>query len=241
MTKPAKIALGIGVAGLACAALAFAGTGMVRVAWAWTAGACAIACAAYVANRPGWLGKRDGRLTARALLLLPYLIAFRIAIELIRWRRGADAPTRIVPGLWVAGRIAARDLPPGATRVVDLVAEYAAPRAVRALPGYSGLPILDGGVAPDLDEYRRLVCALAAERGEILVHCDSGRGRAPTLAAAVLVARGLVASPADAVALVRRARPVAAPTRTDLVFLAAVCAALPAPRAADRPAAAPAG
>src|SRR5262249_61629388 len=94
------IALGIGVAGACCGVAAIASTGASRLAWAWTSGSCAVATAAYVANRPGWLGKHGGKLRPRAFLILPYLVAFRIACELIRWGRGPGAPTLGAPGPW---------------------------------------------------------------------------------------------------------------------------------------------
>ena len=222
MTKPTKIAVGIGAAGVTCALLAACATGPTRLLGSWTAGACAISCGAYLGNRPAWLGKRAGRLSWRALVVLPYLVAFRIAVALMRTWRGRDAPGRVAPGLWVGGRIAVDTVPPGATMIVDLVAEYGAPRRVRRHPGYRSLPVLDGGVPPHADAFLDLVQEIATARGEVLVHCDSGRGRAPTLAAAVLIARGLARDIEEAVARVAAARPVAAPTGSDLRFLAAV-------------------
>jgi hypothetical protein len=176
-----------------------------------------------VRNRPQWLGKRGGRVSPRALVVLPYLLAFRIACRLMGWWRGPDRPTRVAPRLWVGGRIGTATLPPGVTTVVDLVAEYGAARGIRGLAGYRSLPVLDGGFPADLDDAVALVCEVAAViTGDVLVHCDSGRGRAPTFAAAVLVARGLARDAGDALAIVRAERPVAAPTRSDLAFLAAV-------------------
>lgn len=219
VTKPNKIAAGIGAAGLVCGALAVASGGLARVLAVWTALACATACIAYVRNRPQWLGKRDGGPSVRALVLLPYLIAFRIACRLMRWWRGADRPTEVAPGIWVSGRIRARDLPRGVTRVVDLVAEYAADPVVRGLAGYRSLPVLDGGVPPDADAFVALVRELAEGPGEVLVHCDSGRGRAPTFAAALLVVRGLAPDVPSAFTVLRARRGVVAPTRSDLAFL----------------------
>lgn len=219
MTKPTKIGVGIGVAAACCLALGALGSGTTRVLWTWTACACVVAAAAYLLNRPAWLGKRDGRRSLRALPLLPYLLAFRIACALMRWWRGGDAPTLVAPGLWVAGRIDARTLPRSVAHVVDLVAEYPAPRAVRALSGYHGFPLLDGGFPPDERAFLAFVADLLAAGGDVLVHCDSGRGRAPTVAAAVLIARGMAHDPRAAVALIRARRPVAAPTRSDLAFL----------------------
>src|SRR5262249_38056050 len=101
MTKPGKIALGIAVAAFVTGAVAAASAGVVRVLAAWTTLACAVACAAYLVNRPGWLGKRDGRLSLGAVVVLPYLAAFGVACRLMRWWRPRDRPTRVAPGLWV--------------------------------------------------------------------------------------------------------------------------------------------
>jgi len=222
VTKPRKIAAGIGAAALVCAVLALGTSGAPRALAAWTAVACTIACLAYLLNRPHWLGKRAGVVSPRALPVWPYLVAFRVAcLAMARWR-GPDEPTRVAPGLWVGGRSTMANLPPEVTVVVDLVAEYAADREIRALPGYRSLPVLDGGVPGDVEAFAELVgeVAMAAAR-EVLVHCDSGRGRAPTFAAAVLIVRGQAADPAEAVAMLRARRPVVAPTRSDLLFLAA--------------------
>jgi hypothetical protein len=223
VTKPTMIALGIAVAGACCGVGATWSTGASRVAWAWTSGACAVATATYLANRPRWLGKHAGRLTLRALVVLPYLVAFRIACALMRWWRGPDAPTPVAPGLWVAGRLETGAFPAGVTHVVDLVAEYPAPRWVRGLPGYRNLPVLDGGQPPSTREFLDLVRELQDVTGGVLVHCDSGRGRAPTMAAAILIARGLAPDVDAALALVRARRRVASPTRSDVAFLEAVC------------------
>jgi hypothetical protein len=232
VTKPRKIAAGIAVGGVCCAALAAATTGPARVWWAWTAASCVVATAAYLANRPRWLGKRDGRLGLRALPVLPYLAAFGIAVAIMRWWRGPDAPARVAPGLWVGGRLSRATCPHGVTHVVDLVAEYPAPRWARRLPGYRNLPLLDGSHPPRIGEFLALVRELRDVRSDVLVHCDSGRGRAPTLAAALVIARGLAPDVDRAVALVRAGRPAAAPTRSDLAFLRE---ALPGLRELARP------
>src|SRR5262249_53267126 len=112
MTKPGKIALGIAVATIATGVAAAASAGIVRVLAAWTTLACAVASAAYVVNRPGWLGKRDGCLSFGAVVVLPYLAAFGVACRLMRWWRPPDRPTRVAPGLWVSGRVTSANVPP---------------------------------------------------------------------------------------------------------------------------------
>src|SRR5262245_30647130 len=219
VTKATKIALGIAVAGACCAALAITRHGGARVAWTWTAATCAVAAGAYVANRPAWLGKRAGGYGPWAFAMLPYLAAYRIASALARWWRGVDAPSLIVPGLWVGGRLDARTFPPGVTHVVDLVAEYPAPRWARALPGYRPLPIVDGGKPPAPERFVALARELRAVPGGVLVHCGSGPGRSPSTAPAVPTARGAAPDVRSAIATIRARRPVASPTRTDVAFL----------------------
>ena len=121
MTKPAKLALGIGLAALVFARAAAATIGLARFAFAWVALSCAIASFAYAWNRPDLFGKRGGRLArVNALLLLPYLLAFRIACRIMRdWRR-TPALSSVQPGLWVGGRIGAQLQALGIRTVWDL-------------------------------------------------------------------------------------------------------------------------
>jgi protein-tyrosine phosphatase len=219
VTKPTAIGVGVGVSAAGCLALAVVSSGVARAWWTWTTVACVVAATAYLRNAPGWLGKRDGRWSWRALVVLPYLVAFRIACNLMRWWRGGDEPTRVAPGVWVGGRIAG-PLPAGVTQVVDLVAEYPEQARIRALRGYRSMPTLDGGFPPSLADALALVDQLTAADGDVLVHCDSGRGRAPTFAAALLIARGHVDDVDAAIDLLRRARAVARPTSSDRTFLA---------------------
>ena len=63
--------------------------------------------------------------------------------------------------------------------------------------------------------------------GVILVHCDSGRGRAPTMAAAILWLRDVSRPTSNAaLSLVRERRPVSSPTQVDVAFLRTVSPAL---------------
>ena len=134
MTKPARIALGVAIAGGVCAGLGVQASGPLRaLAW-WTAASCIAMSIAYATNRPGIFGKSGGRLAPiRVLLLLPYLAAFRIASELYRWMRSAPAWEEVAPGLFVGARVDPDDLPPDLELVVDLTCEYAEPAPVREI------------------------------------------------------------------------------------------------------------
>jgi len=220
MTKPVKLALGIGGAGLVCAAI-----GLVLPApWSWllgwTALSCLLSAAAYRWNHPGVYGKRDGMLVWwRALPLLPFLLAFRISMLIRRAQQRGPDWHEVVPGLSVGARVDTPQLPAGLELVVDLTSEWPAPRRVRGLPGYRCLPVLDGSTPPDDERFLALLEEILAASGSVYVHCEEGRGRAPTLAAAVLIARGIAPDVPAALELVRKARPSACPTRTDQRFL----------------------
>ena len=61
MTKPRILAIAIAVAGLVAALAAGSAGGAGRWLLAWIAVSCAGVSVSYLANRPAWLGKRDGR------------------------------------------------------------------------------------------------------------------------------------------------------------------------------------
>lgn len=223
MTKPARLALGIGFAGVVCAALALAAHGAVAALLAWTAFACALAAAAYARNAPGVFGKRDGRLVWwRTLPTLPYLVAFWIGCALIRARRRLPVFDRVAPGLYVGGRIRGDELPDDVALIVDLTCEYSEPASLRERPGYRSLPVLDGHVPPDEEALLALLAEMDAAPGAVFVHCESGVGRAPTAAALLLMRRGVAPDPESALELVRKQRPGARPTRSDRALMVRV-------------------
>ena len=89
--------------------------------------------------------------------------------------------------------------------VVDLTAELPAAEAVRAREGYLCSPVLDG-TSPDAATLALLVARLRHLEG-VLVHCVAGHGRSATLAAALLIERGIARDVDEAEALMRRRRP----------------------------------
>ena len=179
----------------------------------WPAAAGGGVGLAYLTNRPGLLGKRaDGtRNPCAAALFLPYT-AYALAVWHL-WRVVDRVPARNDAGEFLT--LSRRPLPgelPGPddeplAAVLDLTAEFAARPAVRALPGYRCLPVLDAA-APDPAALHAAVLALAPpERGRILIHCANGRGRTGLAAAAWLLVHGFAATPGEAVARLKAARP----------------------------------
>jgi hypothetical protein len=231
MTKPAILALGIGFAG---ALLAGLGTGLHGpsrwLVW-WVALSCAMASAAYAANWPGVYAKRDGALSWwRALPVLPYLCAYRIGTVVRKLRRDHPAYQGVASGLYVGGRVPARELPLGVELIVDLTAEMPIGHGIRGMRGYRGHPVLDGSYPQDSDAFLALAGEIVSAQGAVYIHCESGVGRAPTAAAVVLLASGIVDSAASAIELVRKGRPAAALTVSDLRFVERMAA-----RIADAP------
>lgn len=220
MTKPGILSFSIGGAGLVCAALA--PLARTRQAWllAWTALSCFLVAWAYAANRPELFGKAEGRMDPlRQLVLLPYLVAFRIGCWVIAQVRRLPPVDLVAPGLYIGGRVDASAIPADVDLVIDLTAELPAPAEVRQRPGYRCFPVLDGHHPRDLDAFLDLVVEAAAAERPVLIHCESGVGRAPTAAALLLVARGLVSDPTSAVELMAKRRSRIHPTRSDWEFM----------------------
>ena len=132
----------------------------------------------------------------------------------------SGAPLRrvseITPHLHVGGqyrrrgwkRLAAR----GITAVVDMRIEFDDQEAGIAPPRYLYLPTVDD-TAPSIEQLQEGVAFIAqeiAQGGGVFVHCGSGVGRAPTMAAAYLVHTGL--TPEQAWARIREVRPYIRPT-----------------------------
>lgn len=96
----------------------------------------------------------------------------------------------------------------GFTHGVNLRIEYDDAAHGLALPGYCYLPTVDDD-APTMEHLQegvRFIAEAVQAGGKVYVHCAGGIGRAPTMAAAYLMAeQGL--SLADALALIRRNRP----------------------------------
>ncbi|WP_322806233.1 dual specificity protein phosphatase [Thermanaerothrix sp.] len=131
-----------------------------------------------------------------------------------------DRPLRrlsqVAPGLFVGGQYKARGKRIleqwGIKAVVNLRQEFDDRAAGLAPQYYLHLPTIDDQ-APTLEDLSAGVKFIHShiEAGRsVYVHCASGVGRAPTLAAAYLVSRGYPV--AQAWAIIRRARPFIRPT-----------------------------
>jgi protein-tyrosine phosphatase len=131
--------------------------------------------------------------------------------------------SEVIPGLYVGGQQTMRGLQRmrnlGITAVINMREESDDTARGVSLDHYLWLPITDDA-APPLDALERgsrfIAEHLAAGRG-VYVHCASGVGRAPTLAAAHLVDKGK--TPAEAWSIVRKGRPFIRPTPPQIAVI----------------------
>lgn len=193
------------VLGSACGYLAWQTGGIGGLLWlsgAWSFLGVSIA---YALHRPSLFGKRpNGSMNPALWLLWPtyFLLTWGVWF-LARLFPSYPHAQEIVPGLWLGawpdrkGR-----LPVNTMLVVDLTAEF--PRRVTT-EHYLCLATLDME-APTPAQLAEGVAAIQAATGTVYVHCAAGHGRSATVVAAVLLARGIVQTPTEAEAFLRRIR-----------------------------------
>ena len=161
------------------------------------------------------------RLTGQGL----WVTALWAADHAVRMITGANIRrvSQITPKLHVGGqfrhrgwrRLSGR----GITAVVNMRIEFDDQEAGVAPPRYLYLPTVDD-TAPSLEHLQQGVAFIEqeiAQGGGVYVHCGSGVGRAPTMAAAYLVHTGLTAE--QAWARIRKARPFIRPTAAQVAQL----------------------
>jgi protein-tyrosine phosphatase len=167
---------------------------------------------AYARLGPRVLGKRpDGTIAPWAVvLLLPYFVLAWVAWFLAGALARPATHHQVAPGIWVGRRTGALGLPDGVGLVVDLTSEFWEPAGVRKCDGreYVCVPSLDHSV-PDERSFRDLVRRVAecGEGRHVYIHCAQGYGRAATVAAAVLIVKGLAADVGEAERILKQARP----------------------------------
>ena len=193
------------------AGVALTGLGLYYAGWAylllWPGIACLLVGIAYAGAGAKVFGKHpSGTLPLWSwVLLLPYLV-FTWGIWKLKRKVSKEALyDEVAPGLWVGRRVLGPELPEGARVLVDVTCEFEEPRSALARCEYRCLPTLNYSV-PTPADLAALVEDLARREG-VYIHCAQGHGRSATVAAALLLRRGLLATPEEAVATVVRARP----------------------------------
>jgi protein-tyrosine phosphatase len=140
------------------------------------------------------------------VLLLPYLLATWTVWYMFRLLTRETCCDEVAPGVWVGRRPFVRDLPADISLIVDLTAEFPAPRALRRGRTYLCVPTLDA-TAPEETAVRAVVEQISAWSGAVYIHCALGHARSAMTAAAVLIRRGHAEDAEQAVMVMRKARP----------------------------------
>lgn len=181
----------------------------------WPAWSALLLSVLYLFNQPRGLGKRKrGSLSVFSWLLFAPFLVFRfvVAKAQIAWFH-EPACQEVAPGLWIARRIRARDIPPevphAMRRIVDLTAEFAEPRDMRTQPDWRWIPILDAGIpnASSRAKLKVLAEELQEAPGPVLIHCAQGHGRSATVAAWLMLRLGRANGVAEALAQIQSVRP----------------------------------
>ncbi len=171
---------------------------------AWLGASLLLMGLAYTRRSSRLLGKRtDGSFQYFAMLV--HAIFFAVAWVAWKNRRIEDAWNEVVPGIFVGRMTTFEKLPPGEPLIIDMTCELFPPPKVRG-PRYRCLPTLDG-TAPEATAFRALVKEAAAYPGPVFACCAAGHGRSATMAAAVIVARGLARTADQAEAMMQSKRP----------------------------------
>ena len=177
---------------------------------AWPTASIAIVASAYLGGHGDLTRKESGRLpmTTR-VVLAPWLLAQQAS--LMYYRRHATPWNVVAPGVWIGRRLNEREAVDatsfGAAAVLDLTAEFSEADPFLALP-YLNIPILDL-TAPSPDQIRAAVDFINAHRDtrNVYVHCKLGYSRSAAVVGSWLMDAGLAATPDEAVARIRAARP----------------------------------
>ena len=186
----------------------------------WLALSFLIVAAAYGGVGSIVFGKRsDGTRSLWAMVcLFPYLVLLWVIWSVRRQVGHEPCCTQIVPGVWLGRRPYEYELPPQTACVVDLACEFAAAKGVTTKRDYISLPTLDTLIPAETDFLTALKRA-STHSGEIYVHCALGHGRSAMFVAAILLDRGIVQTPAEAVQIIQKTRPAIRLSRQQLDFL----------------------
>lgn len=149
----------------------------------------------------------DGKMSLVSIvLLLPALLFLWVVWHVRRSILKEEYSHEIIPGLWLGGRVLTGELPDNISLIVDLTAEFIEPQDVIAQKTYICLPTLDGSVPSD-EKLLEIVEKICSWQGNVYLHCALGRGRSATVAAGILLAKGMVNDVDRAKTLLQSIRP----------------------------------
>jgi protein-tyrosine phosphatase len=153
-------------------------------------------------------GKRsDGKMSFFSIaLLLPTLLFLWTIWHVRRSILKEQYSHEILPGIWLGGRAFANEIPDNISLIVDLTTEFIEPYDVIAQKTYICIPTLDASVPSD-ERFFEIVSTICTWQGNVYLHCALGRGRSATVAAGILLAKGIVDDVDRAKTLLQNIRP----------------------------------
>lgn len=165
--------------------------GWLSVTFLYAAFSFLLLAIAYAGAGPGLLLKpTGGRRSIWAWILFgPYLVLNHIAFDFYRRLSHEPASVQVVPNVFFGRRLLSYECVAGGwVGVLDLAAEFDEVRALRVLPGYRSMPVLDA-TAPSEDQLRSAIAWItnAVTSGPIYVHCALGHGRSACVVIAYLL------------------------------------------------------
>ncbi len=176
----------------------------------WPAAALALVTAGYCGLGPGVYAKHDGRLPLAARLMMwPVLLGQHGSLWY--YKRRARRWDALAPGVWIGRTLndaeAREAMAAGVTAVLDLTCEFSEAEPFLRLP-YLNLRVLDL-TAPTSGQVRAAVEFIESHsrRGIVYVHCKIGYSRTAAVAGAWLIHAGRARTAAEAMAILRAARP----------------------------------
>ena len=186
----------LAVAAAMLASAAWGPLGWFAVIPAYVAISFLLLALAYAGAGPGLLLKQpSGRHAPWAWVLFgPYFLLNAVTFGLYRRFSREPATVEVAPGVFLGRRLARAECSTPMWRsVLDLAAEFAEARPLRALAGYRSLPVLDA--TPPSEEQLRSAAAWVAEAvrsGPVYIHCALGHGRSACVVIAYLLLSGQV-------------------------------------------------
>ncbi|MEP6956179.1 MAG: dual specificity protein phosphatase family protein, partial [Chthoniobacterales bacterium] len=127
------------------------------------------------------------------------------------YRRQCRAWDEVTPHVWIGSALREREacaaVAAGVTAVLDVTAEFSAPRAFRALT-YRNIQVLDL-TAPTFEQLQAMSALIHAQsaRGIVYVHCKIGYSRSAAAVGAYLLSSGGAKDVDEVLASLRSARP----------------------------------
>lgn len=188
-----------------------------RLAVGWVGATFVVIAGAYAANAGGVLGKRPtgGRWPWAWFVAGPYLLLTELSYRISRKTTPEPGVVPVSENVYLGRRLLPSEAAAAVAEhrfhaVLDLAAEFPAPRPFRALPHYRSVPVLDAA-APSEDQLRETADWVLARvrQGPVYIHCALGHGRSALAAAAYLVAAGIAPTSKSAVGMIKAVRPKA--------------------------------